>query len=151
MSKVSTIYDGIVAKMIAIFPAPYTRMVNPYSLQDNPIQLMKAGWGVRYDGTNRVPYEICNRRESVNFSLVFSREFLKIETRSDAFDAPSKALLEDAKTARDAFYARDHIGISDIIKLDVTSISGIQTVLGEKYSLLTIECAIVVDYFETIT
>lgn len=151
MSKVSTIYDGILAKMNAIFPAPYTRMVNPYDLADNPIQLMKAGWGVRYDGTNRTPYEICNRRESVNFSLIFSREFLKIESRSTAFDGPSKQLLEDAKTARDAFYARDHIAVADIIKLDVTTISGIQTVLGDKFNLLTVECAIVVDYFEPIS
>jgi hypothetical protein len=151
MSKASTIYDGIVAKMTAIFPAPHVRLVNPYDLTDNPHQYIKIGWGVRYNGATRIPYEICNRRQSQSFSLIFTREMLKIETRSDAFDGPTKALLEDAKLAGDAFYARDHIGISDIIKLDFASETGIQTVFGEKFNMLTLECTIVVDYYEPVT
>lgn len=150
MSKVSTVYDGILTKLGTIFPT-LTRFPNPYDILDNPYQFMTAGYSLRYDGQNRLPYEICNRRESQNFTVILTRELLRIETRSDSFDAPTKAILEDAKTFRDAFYARDMIGLADVIKLDVTSISALESVSGDKYNLLKMECAFVIDYFEPVT
>lgn len=152
MSKVSDIYDSILSKLDEIFPSTsYTRIPNAYDLLDNPIQFLNSGYALRYDGQGRLPFELCNRRESQTFTVIITARFDRIETRQNAIDNPVKALLESAKLFKDAFYATDHIGSVDIMKLDSVSTSGLEALSGDAFKILKIECQITIDYFEPVT
>jgi hypothetical protein len=152
MSKVSDIYDAIIAEMDTIFPSSsYTRFPNAYDVLDNPVQFLNKGYGLRYDGQARLPFEICNRRESQTFTAILTARWDRIETRQDAIDSPVKGLLESAKLFKDAFYATDHIGSVDIMKIDSVSTSGLESVVGDNFRILKIECQITIDYFEPVT
>lgn len=149
MTKISTVYTLCVAKLEEIFPTK-TRIPNPYSLKDNDSPHLVDGWGITHNGSDRRPYEICNRRVKANFAVVLSREIFKLESHEDGFDDVTLAILEDAELVQSSFYERDNLGSSDIINVNVTSISPITTVFGEKYNFVSMECLIEVDYFEQV-
>jgi hypothetical protein len=152
MSKVSDIYDAILTELDSVLPSTsYTRFPNAYDINDNPAQFLYRGYGIRYDGQARLPFEICNRRESQTFTIILTSRWDRIETRQDSIDSPAKDLLESAKLVKDAFYATDHIGSTDIMKIDSVSTSGLESVVGENFRMLKIECTITIDYFEPVT
>ena len=150
MTKISTIHDTINARLLTIFPSK-TRIPNAYSLIDNAEQFLKNGFGLKYNGSSRVDFEICNRRESADFSLVLSSEFYHLETSQTAFDSPTKTILEDAEIFKARFYKTDLLADLNIISLDVTTTSGLANLSGDKYNFLTIEINFKIDYFESIT
>jgi hypothetical protein len=139
MSKVSDIYDAILTELDSVLPSTsYTRFPNAYDINDNPAQFLYRGYGIRYDGQARLPFEICNRRESQTFTIILTSRWDRIETRQDSIDSPAKDLL-------------DHIGSTDIMKIDSVSTSGLESVVGENFRMLKIECTITIDYFEPVT
>jgi len=148
-TKITSIYDAIIDKLEAILPAR-TRIPNPYELLDNPYQFLKNGWGLRYDGGERLPFEICNRRDSHSFAIILTQEFLRVESRQDSFDDPTKSLLEDIHLCKEAFFAVDNIGNQDIMKIDVTTNTPLEAASGDKYNLLKIEVAVIIEFFEEI-
>ena len=149
MTKISTIHDTIIAKLITVFPAK-TRLPNAYSLPDNADQFVKNGYGLKYNGSDRIDFEFCKRRESANFSVVLTNQFFHLETKETAFDDPTKTILEDAETFKAEFYKVQNLGDSNIISVDVTTTSGLANLTGDKYNFLTIEINFKVDYFESI-
>ena len=150
MTKISTIHDTINSTLLTIFPTK-TRIPNAYSLVDNAEQFLKNGFGLKYNGSSLVAFEICNRRESADFSLVLSSEFYHLETAQTAFDSPTKTILEDAEIFKARFYKTDLLADLNIISLDVTTTSGLANLSGDKYNFLTIEINFKIDYFESIT
>lgn len=149
MTKISTIHDTIISKLAALFPA-MQRIPNAYSLIDNPEQFLKESYGLKYNGSERIGFEFCNRREKASFAAVFSREFFKLDTKQTAFDNPTKLILESAESFKAEFYKTDNLGDSNIIAVDVASTSGLANLTGDKYNFLNIEVQFTVDYHEVI-
>ena len=149
MSKITSIHASVISSLAVAFPAK-TRIPNAYSLIDNPKQFLDDGYGVKFNGSERQSFEICNRREKASFSCIVTKQFFKLDTQSIAFDSPEVDLLESVETFKQLFYANNKLNNSDIIAIDLTSSSGIENVSTDKFNILTVEVNFNIDYFETI-
>lgn len=148
-TKISSIHASIISELATLFPTK-TRIPNAYSLPDNPYQFLKNGYGLKYLGSERIDFEICSRREKASFSVVFTVEFFKLDTKQTSFDDPTTTILEDAESFKVEFYKTDMISNSNIINVNVGSTSGLANLEADKYNFLSIEVNFEIDYFEEI-
>lgn len=148
-TKISEIYDSVVSSLNTLYSTK-TRIPNPYSLPDNPEQLLKDGYGLKFGGSNLESYELCRRKEVASFSVVLTREFFKLDSDVDSFDDPTKSILEDAESFKSLFYATNNIGEEEIIDINIESTSGLENVQGDKYNFISIEVTFTIKYFEVI-
>ena len=146
-TKISTIHASIISKLSSIYPTK-NRIPNAYSIVDNPEQLLKNSYGLKYNGSERQSYEICSRRERASFSLVLTVEFFKLDTGLTSFDDPTTTILEDAETFKFEFSKTNMLNNTDIININTTSTSGLANIQGDKYNFLSIEVNFEIDYFE---
>jgi hypothetical protein len=137
MSKISTVYDTLLATVGTLLPSGsgYTRIPNPNNLEDNMIQFMRKGYGLVYSGGNQAEGEICNFVIEHTFTVILTREVVKLDSQTDQLDAVNKALLEDAYKLQNDIYNVDEIGIpNDITQVLLGSIGSISDVIiGKKY------------------
>ena len=149
MTKITSVYSTCIDILEALFPTK-DRIPNPYSLSDNDNPHLRNAWGLKHNGSDRQPYELCNRRVKSNWSVILTKEFLKLDTHETIFDDLTLALLEDAEAVQEKFYERNNLNDPNVISVNVTSISPLNTVFGDKFSYLSVECLIEIDYFENI-
>jgi hypothetical protein len=133
MSKISTVYTALIGQAITLFPAK-TRLHNPYNLDENPDIVKKDSWGLKVEGASQETVEYCNLSIQRTFTIVFLRQFVSLASKEDGFDAVTALLLEDQQTFAGVLYSPNEIGQqSNIDKIEVDSISGIQELVsGEK-------------------
>jgi len=138
MSKISTVYNAIIVKALALYPNK-TRLHNPYNLEENPDIVRKDAWGLKVQDANQETVEYCNLSLSRTFTIVFVRQFVSLASKEDGFDAVTALLLEDQQTFAQALYSPNEIGQqSNIDRIDVTGISGVQEMTsGEKKYLFS--------------
>lgn len=142
MSEISDVYDAIISKMEALFPAK-SRLPNPYSLTDNPDRCLKDSWGIAVSNGSRQELTFCHLQLERIFTIIITRETFILDSKTDGFDSSVKSLLEDARTVQLEFYKLDELGIEDKIdKLDVLTSSGIEDVFNGKKKFLKIEVTI---------
>jgi hypothetical protein len=151
MSKITTVYDTIIAEMIKLFPDKQ-RISNPYDLSNNSETKLKDSWGIKMSpsgasGINLFPYHT----EARDFSIVLCRRVYKLKEDSAALDAPLKALMEDAKTVICRMMAADQLGIPDSVgKIDFASNSGIEFTRADSQESISTEIKFSVDIMEGI-
>jgi len=139
MSKISTVYDAVVSKMVALFPAK-TRMHNPYELTDNSETIMKDTWGLKVLSADRNDLEFCNLTTDRQFSIILVRHFATVGSSGTAFDAVTKSLLEDQQTVMNNVHSPTELGIqNDIDKIDITAISGLEFIQTDQKKYLFVE------------
>jgi hypothetical protein len=149
MTKITSVYNTCISVLTALFPTK-DRIPNPYSLSDNDNPHLRNAWGIKHNGSERQSYELCKRRVKSSWSIVLTKEFLKLDTHETIFDDLTLALLEDAELVQGKFYETNNLNDSDIIAVNVTNISPVSTVFGDKFSYLSVECLMEIDYFENI-
>lgn len=140
MSKISTITDTILLKLAELFPNR-TRIPNSYSLVDNNKRFLSDGYGLRVGSAEFNEFEFCNFVVNRTFTVVFTREMFRLDSDTDATDAIVKELLESVYSVQSLFYSYNELGIEEsILKVDIGSVSGIETFYNEKQNFLSMTC-----------
>lgn len=142
ITSITTTYNQIMTRLGYIFSgnSSYTRVSDPYDLPNNSELFLRKGYGLRYNGASVVDSELHQFAMEHNFSVITTRELIRLENKPDALDDVSLSLLEDATAVQKDFYHPSELGVdSSIRKIDLVGISPIQKVNGEKVKFKYIE------------
>lgn len=151
MSKISTVYNAILAKVVSIYPTKI-RLHNPYELSDNPEIVCKDSWGLRVEDATREDGEFCNLSLTRTFTLVCIRQMVTLASKENGFDSVTASLLEDQQTFLNAFYSPDEIGQpSSIDKIDFTTISGVKEMTANEKKYLFNEVTFTITISELVS
>jgi len=150
MSKVSTIYDACLTTLATLFSTK-TRIPNPYSLPDNHQPLLVNGYGLRVDSSTQVSGEFCNFVTDRTFTIIVTRELIKLDSKQDGFDTVIKNLLEDVYTIQKRFYNVDTLGLTNTIdNVVLASTSNVLEVNSGKFNFLAVEVPVIVTIREAL-
>lgn len=141
MSNVTTFYDTLLAASATLFPSK-TKIPNAYDISRNSEMFLRDGYGVKMNGTtpDSENAEFKDYQYGVEFSLVFSREILRLKEDTVLIETATKAIYEDVHTARLDFYNVDQLGIDDnILRVDLGPSSGIEFIEGDNYNFIAVE------------
>lgn len=132
MSKISTVYDAILAELAAVFPSK-TQIPDPYSLTDNKIGPLKDGYGLKWNDDSFIPVEFNSHGSSYTFSVVFTRELIRLDSQYAPIHVMAKAFLEDVKLFKDELYRCDKLGVaSSIDNIVIGTTSGPVNIFGDN-------------------
>ena len=149
-TKISTIYDTIRTALASILTGKL-EIPNPYSLDDNPIQFLKDGYGVVIgSGTPGAIQIYCLDSEARTFTIILTKEVYRLEVDSANLITESKNLLEDIRKVKNDMLAYDQLTIDTTIqKIDYTGGSGINFVSAGKHNLIYADISFSIEYTET--
>jgi len=141
VSNITTIYDGIVTKVTALFTSTHVRIPQPYDLRLNKTHDLRKGFGVKYLG--RLPAEIQTSksfRNSYNFSVVFAEEVVYLPSDSIPLDITAKSLLEaEIKWSLNAYdQGKLDLGNAATI-INIAQADGIFVIFEDKNNFLSLE------------
>lgn len=143
MSKISTTYTSIVGNLEALFPT-HTRIPNPYSLSDNNYEFLKKGFGLKVGSSDYVEHEFCTWMTARTFSVVFTREIVRLDSDAEKYDDIVPQLLEDVYKVQEAFFNYSELGIeATIAQVELGSVSGVETIVGEKNNYYQMEASFI--------
>jgi hypothetical protein len=138
MSKITTVYDGILTSLGTIF-SEKTRIFDAYDLPSNPEHVIRDGYGIRKGGTDFGSAEFCSFRDDHGFTIVLTREVIRHDSELTPVDDQVKALLEDAFEVRERFYRFDKLGLpSDIENVTLGSVGAVETFIGGSNKFFSI-------------
>lgn len=150
MSKVSTVYDSLITKLVEIFPSK-TRMHNPYEFRDNAELMIKDAFGVRVGPATRAEMEFNKLTLSRSFTVVFARSFATTGSAADAFDAVSKLILEDQQTFLNNIYSPNELGAQTAIdQIEINDISGVDFVATNEKKFISSEVQFTITISESV-
>jgi hypothetical protein len=137
MSNVSIILDQVIVKLGELFPNK-TRIPMPYSLTDNNKNFLSDGYGLIIGSASYEQLDFCNRMISQSISVVFTREVFRTDSDVVVIDDIVKSISEDINSVQGLFYAYNELDIEEnIAKIDITSISSVESIQGDKQNFLT--------------
>lgn len=136
MSKITIIHDKILEKLAALYPSK-TRIPNAYSLVDNNKNFLKNGYGITIGDASFEPFEFCSFVVNRTISIPLTKEMHRVDSATSETDKYVKELLEEVYQVQKLFYAYNELGIdSDILKIDIGSVSAIETFFNDKQNFL---------------
>lgn len=151
MSKVSTIYDQLVDVTIPAVLPNHTRIPNAYSLEDNSDNFTRQGWGLRVGTSTPAESEFKAFNNERTFTIVLTREIIRLDSDSDTVDTAVKLLLEDVYELQKRLLNPDQIAIeSDVEQIDISNVSGIEFVTGDKFNFAAIEADFLINIRENL-
>jgi hypothetical protein len=128
MSNASIIYDTIIEKLEDTF-SEKTRIPNPYVLADNNDNLLRDGVGLVVGSASFEPFEFCNFVVGRTFTVVFTREMVRLDSSHEEYDTMSKLFLEDVYELQKLFFNYNELGIeANILKVDIVSSSEVSAI-----------------------
>lgn len=139
MSYASDIYNEILTELGALFPTK-TRIPNPYSLAENNDQFLVNGYGLKVGGAELEPFEFSNFVVGREFTIVFTKEVIRVNSSYAEYDTISLSLLESVYDVQKLFFNYNELGIeASIQKVDIVGSSSIEAV-SDKNNFYFIEC-----------
>ena len=130
MSNFSTIFDQLVDTTIPALTgfSSKKQLVDPYNLEENDINLLRNGWGIRIGDAEDSPFqEFKFTRVIQEISIVLTREVKATEHNKTPLETATKALIEDAVSMRVDFYNADQLTLdSNIENIVFNSRSGVE-------------------------
>lgn len=135
MSRVSTVYDQMITVLNSLMSsaAGYYRIPNVENLEDNIELVLRKGYALQYRGAAAEQGEFHTFVNNHAFSVVLTREVMKLDTQVTAYDTAIKAMLDDAYTVQRDFMNADQIGADSSIRLiTCDSIGPVKDVQSEK-------------------
>jgi len=148
MSKISTVYDELIALVPTILTA-HTQLNNPYLLEDEADIQMERGWTLGFgDGENTmrvVGSKISYRR---TFILTITRRVFGHLRDYEARIAVEKLLLDDQKALINGI---DKYTSNNFAKIEFVGDNGLEFLSGDRFGILLIQNNVAVEYFEDIT
>jgi hypothetical protein len=139
VSKISTIYDTLLARLAVIYPTK-TRIPNSYDLSNNGDVFLRNSWGLKISNSTYFEMEFNTYANDREFAVVFTREIIKTDTQTDQIDTVSKLLLEDINTLHKELINPSQLGIHPSIQLiTLGSTTGVNEVFTNNEKFLSME------------
>lgn len=100
MASLSSIHTALISKMGTLFPNK--TQINAMDLEDNPVQLMVDGWGLKISGgspveieSGPVDYVFATDRE---FMVYFTREVYDLQANLASYNSQANLIADDKDT-----------------------------------------------------
>lgn len=150
MSNITTIYDQIINTTLpGLYGSGYSRIPDAYDLLDNSDLFLRQGYGLKIGPGNPEELEFKSKWINQSFSVVLTREIIKLEEDATYVDTAIKAMLEDVNSGQKIFYNNNQLGIeSNIEKIDLGGVSPIEYFKGDKKNFISIEYEIIITIRE---
>ena len=118
MSKVSTIYDRlrVVIPTITGF-SDKKEITNPYSLEDNNINILREGWGLAIGESTPTPGEYNAFNEERTFNIIVTQEVKYTDHNLDPRITVEKAVLEDSYNLKKEILNNNQLNIPSDIEI----------------------------------
>jgi hypothetical protein len=140
-SKITSVYDAILDELESLYPNK-TRVPYPYSLADNNARFLIDGYGFTIGPANFEQFEFCNFMTSREVTVVLTKEIFRTDSDAITVDDVAKSLLESVYDVQKLFYSYNELNVpSDIAKVDISSVSGMEQVLSGRQSFLTMSAS----------
>jgi hypothetical protein len=151
MSKFSTVYDTLIAKIIELFPDK-TRISNPYSIEENKNLFLRDGWGLTVRDASESGFQTNGDfNKTQTFGIVFTKEVIRTESDTDDFDTQIKLLFEDHKTLENTMLNCAQLGIPDSVGIiNFSSNTGVQFVFVGDNNFIFSETQYTIDIIEAL-
>ena len=151
MSLVSTYYDLLVTRISTIFPSGsgWTRISNPYDIEQNKEPFLRQGWGLAIGGAQNQQLSVCQMTVVREFRVTIARELMKLDEDVEAIANVEKQLLEDLRSIVNDFEGNQMLA-SGAGNLTYLSDNGIQLFRGET-AFLYLEATFNLRIVEAIT
>jgi len=152
MSKISTIYDGIVTRLDTLFP-DHRRISNPYFPDENSTPALRKGYGLQI-GSISNPQEVLSCQLSIDRDMIItlSREFRAREFQLTKKEDTFKDLLEDQFLILKDFEGDPTLGLSGVLtNILFVSGSSIERVFDDKDNFVKLDTTFSIKYFEDLT
>lgn len=140
MSNASVVYEKILSEIQTLFPEK-SRIPYPYSLEDNQSHFLANGYGLKVGSAEYEPLEFSNFVVARNIAVVVTREVFRTDSDEVVIDDIVKALMDDIYVVQRKLYEMDATSGNSlqVIKVDVGSVSGVQTVTSSNSKFLSME------------
>lgn len=149
MSKITSVYDGLLAVALAQLPA-YVALPNPYELAENPEILLTKGLAVAIGAGTDSERQICsNLTTQRTFTVVFINRLVTTETNTAALATQAKALMEDAFLVAKYIENNPTIGGASV-NATYSDDTGIQYLAGQTGKFYSVEMNFSIEYFDAI-
>ena len=142
MSRAATVWGKMVVVLDSLLSSVsgYKRIPNVDTLDDNINSVIRKGYGLRYNGASPSQGELHNFVNNHSFSVILTREVVKLETQVTAYDTAVKELFDDAYTIQRDFMNADQIGEETSIRLiDIGNVSGVTDIFSNNKRFKTID------------
>lgn len=140
MSNASDIYIKIRALVPTLTGFTTKKEIpNPYSLEDNSVNLLRDSWGVKIgtstptEETDRLPDYV----ETTDYEVVLSRQVVKTDSDPDKIPTATQSMLNDFSTLENNF-TPDVFGTTEgVSAININSTTGIENVTAGKFNHIT--------------
>lgn len=141
MSNFSTVYDYLIATTIPGLTgfSTKTEIIDPYNIENNDINFLKNGWGIRELGSSESDFNEMNfTRVDQGFGIVLTRVHQATKHNVTPLHTAVKNLIEDSVLIRKDFYNWDQLTLdSNIENIIFTGRDAIEFLAAEEgYSIL---------------
>lgn len=145
MSKIQEIYDALITVISGQLP-DYTRLPNPYAIEENTFLHLRAGFGVSIGpGTDTERYLGCLVTWQRDFTVTLVRQVFTTQNNTALRVDLEKDLLDDHDNLMKAVYNNSTLS-GKAIKTTAIADSGLSFIDGERLKFLAMEITVQVDY-----
>lgn len=142
----------MVTRLTTLFPtADYSRLANPYKIEENPETFLRKGWGLgigsAINSKRQISCHLSLRRE---LSVTLTREYFSLEEDPVAKSDTEKLILEDHFSLMKDFEKNPVVNGSSFLT-EYVSDSGIQYVYTEREVFLMLRTTFTTEYMENLT
>lgn len=141
ITSITTSYNAIIERLGYIYSSnsSYTRLHDSYDLGNNKDIFLRKGYGVRYDGASIGASEFNQFSMAHIFTVVLTRELIKLESDSTPDDDVTLSLIEDVVAVQKDFYHQSELNVpDDVSNIELGEVSAIEKVNDEKVKFKTI-------------
>lgn len=151
MSKISTIYDALIARLVAVLPSDYHRLTNPYDIEDNNELYLTKGYGVAVGPGSRTDRLVsCQKSFERSFSIALTRQITTTDHNISDNEDIQKALLEDHFTVFSDLEKETTLS-AICIKSEVDGDEGIEFVNLDVSRYYLMQIIVNTEYLEDLT
>lgn len=145
LSTVTEVYDAVAAKVGSLLPG-FSRIPNPYAVDENTALLLKKGYGVAVgEGVNTKRYVGCISTWRRTFNIGIVHQVINTENDTEGKARVEKTVLEVQDTLLLGFERDPTLG-GVVVKAEVESDSGVQYTAGDQGKFLALEISLEVEY-----
>lgn len=150
MSKVSEVYDNMIARLAAVLPQ-HNRLAIPSVVEVNPEPFLRQGYGVKLgQGRNTERYIDSHMSTARSLTVVLTREAVMLANDPEGFAAAEKALLEDAVLVQKDFESHETLNSNFISNTKYVNDSGVDMIASLEGSGVFLVCEVTfeTEYFD---
>ena len=145
MSKIQEIYDALIVVIAGQLP-DYTRLPNPYAVEENTFLHMRSGFGVSIGpGTDTERYLGCLVTWQRDFTITLVRQVFTTQNNTALRVDLEKDILDDHDNLMKAVYNNSTLS-GKAIKTTAIADSGLSFIDGERLKFLAMEITVQVEY-----